>query len=446
MRSLERRFAFSLAITLLVIFALLFIGAAQAVRAINEAYVLSRLEHDAEALLASFWVNPRGQAKLREGRLSPIYQQPLSGHYFALNLADGRQLRSRSLWDEDLPSWQLEPGEARVDRLRGPGEQILLLRAAGYEKVGRRFTLVVAEDLAPLRANIQRFQRWTLLALAIALVFIVLTQRWILRRGFRSLDQVRTQLRQVANGQASRINELGPEEVRPLSNEVNQLLERLQQRLARSRQALGDLAHGLKGPLSLVTRELDASDLPSAQRDRLNQRLGRVGELIERELQRARAAGGDVGRHFDPSVELPDLLDALRTLHRERNLSITSESQPEILLPFDREDLLEILGNLLDNACKWAQTRVCVHWQLKDEMLVIQIDDDGPGIPPANRDRLLQRGSRQDEQHPGHGLGLAIVKDRIDELHGRLALAQAPALGGLRAEVSMPLPTNSSRS
>ena len=138
MISLERRFVVGLAVTLLAVFAVLFWGSVTAVRALSEAYVLARLEHDAEALVGAFWVNPRGQARLRDGRITPIYQQPLSGHYFVLTIADGMQIRSRSLWDENLDTPAVAAGEVKAYQGPGPGGQRLLLRTAGYEKDGLR--------------------------------------------------------------------------------------------------------------------------------------------------------------------------------------------------------------------------------------------------------------------------------------------------------------------
>jgi hypothetical protein len=150
LRSLERRLVLGLGGALLLVFLFLFWGSLSAVRSLAEAHVLTRLEHDAEALVSAFGPTPRGQLRLREGRVTPIYQQPLSGHYFVFVAAGGEPLRSRSLWDESVAVAPLAPGEVDVRYLRGPGDQYLLVRTAGYEKAGRRFTLLVAEDLTPM--------------------------------------------------------------------------------------------------------------------------------------------------------------------------------------------------------------------------------------------------------------------------------------------------------
>lgn len=407
-------------------------------RSVSEAYLLTRLEHDAEALVGTLWTNPAGQVRLREGRVTPIYQQPLSGHYFEFVLADDGRLRSRSLWDEALDVAPVPVGAVRVERRPGPAGQVLLVRAAGYAKDGLVFSLAVAEDLAPMEAQIQRFQRLSLAVLAGALVLVLLIQRWVLRRGFRAVDRVRAQLRAVSEGQRERLDFMGPVEIRPLSAEINRLLDQVRQRLQRSRQALGNLAHGLKAPLTLVTSELERLPLAPADRARISGQLERVGQLVERELKRARFAGEGAGQRFDPAQDLPDLVEAVGQLHRARGVRIEIGRLDAGTLPFDREDMLELLGNLLDNACKWARQRVSVTLERGDDLL-LRIRDDGPGIAPGDRERLLRRGVRLDEQEAGHGLGLAIVRELVEGHGGRLTLDHAADLGGLEVRVALPL-------
>jgi len=437
--SLERHFVSGLAVTLLAVFAVLFWGSVTAVRSLSEAYVLARLEHDAEALLAAVWVNPRGEGRLGEGRVSPIYRQPLSGHYFAVNFSDGGQIRSRSLWDETLEIPAVAVGEVRTFTGRGPGEQHLQLRTAGYRKGGRKFSLTVAEDMAPMAADIHRFQLLALGLLAFALLAIVLIQRYVLRRGFRALDEVRDQVRLVSAGQMQQINEPGPLEIRPLTAEVNRLLKQVQQRLQRSRLAVGNLAHALKAPLSLMTRDLDSAQMPGTERERLAGQLNRIRVLIERELKRARFAGEGQGRYFVPREQIPDLLEALRQMYRGRGLDISCGDLPEAVLPFDGEDMLELLGNLLDNACKWARQRVELRIS-RDEAVLITVSDDGPGVAESDWDLLLRRGGRLDEQEAGHGLGLGIVRDLVSDYGGTIEFARSSSLGGLQVSLMLPSP------
>lgn len=441
MNSLERRFVVGLAVTLLAAFGVLFWVSVTAVRTLSEAYLLTRIEHDAEALLGVIGSNPHGQLRMREGRITPIYQQPLSGHYFAVHLADGQQIRSRSLWDEGLDVTPAAVGEVRVTQHAGPAGQWLLQRTAGYEKDGLMFTLAVAEDLTLMQREIARFQVMVLAVLGVALLLIVAVQRLLLRQGFRSLDRVRDELHHIAAGHRQRLEAMGPVEIQPLTGEVNRLLDRMQQRLDRSRRALGNLAHALKTPLSLATRDLDALSLPPAGRDRIAGQLRRVHELVERELKRARFAGDGAGQRFVPAAQVPDLLDALRQLYRDRALAIElAAALPDGSLPFDHEDMLELLGNLLDNACKWAAHRIVLELRLDRQGLTLRIADDGPGVDGADTRLLMRRGTRLDEQEPGHGLGLAIVRDLVDGYGGSLELTRSAGLGGLEVLVQLPVP------
>lgn len=438
MKSLERRLIVGLSSILLLVFIALFWASTTVVRTLAEAHILTRLEHDAEALVAALELPPNHPPGLVEGRITPIYQQPLSGHYFVFAFDTQDTLRSRSLWDEQLALDTLEPGRINVGTRRGPSNQTLLVRTAGYEKGGQKVTLLVAEDLTPMERQIEHMQWSGLGLLAIALLCVVLFQRYILRRGFMSLDQVRTEIQQVTSGRQQQIDALGPSEVRPLTTEINRLLSHQQQRLQRSRHALGNLAHGLKAPLSLLTRDIETLPLAQDERQRLVERLMRISVLIDRELKRARIAGEGAGQYFHPSRHIPELIEALEQLHKERNIDIAVGELPDVALPLDYEDMLELLGNLLDNACKWATGRVELTIDVNHDVTCV-VADDGAGIQHESRAALLERGSRLDEETQGHGLGLAIVKNLIDDYGGRIEFARSTNLGGFEVRVHLPL-------
>jgi len=438
-KSLESRLGTGLLLALLAVFVFLFWASVTVVSSLAESYVSTRLEHDAESLLGAVWFTPDGRVRMREGRITPIYRQPLSGHYYVVTLDEGRQIRSRSMWDETVDVPTLEPGTIEITQRAGPDDQWLLMRSAGYRKNGLDFTLTTAEDLAPMAAELRRFQILALLGLAVALIAVLLSQRYVLRRSFRALDAVRDEMREVAEGDRLHLQSLGPSEIRPLTCEVNRLLQQLRQRLVRSRQALGNLAHALKTPLSLVTHDLDALPIPDRDRRRLSEHLRRVVTLIERELKRAQIAGEGSVQRFVAARDVPELLDALRRLHTDRSLVISSGGLPDRVLPFDHEDMLELLGNLLDNACKWAERQVTIDIELGDALSVV-VADDGPGVAAGDRATLLRRGSRLDEQEPGSGLGLAIVRDLVAHYGGNIALGRSAMLGGFEVRVDLPLP------
>jgi signal transduction histidine kinase len=443
--SLQRRLQLGLAASILVLLPLLIWGGGTAVRGLVREYALAGLGHDAEALLGAVRLAPAGRPEVPDAALAPVYRQPFSGHYFLVIDDSGVTQQSRSLWDHRVALDPVTAGERRVLELAGPQQQSLVVLAAGYRKDGRALTVAVAEDLAPIEHAIVRYQ-WTtaLLALA-ALAGLVLVQRFIVGRAFRSLDGVRDDVRRVENGEADGLREDVPDEVRPLVREVNRLLALLDQRLQRSRHAMGNLAHALKTPLTLLLLQVDGEalrDRPESQRE-MRRHAERIRDLMERELRRARLAGtGAAGLHFHPRRDVPALLDALRRMHDRDDLRIEHGDLPAVTVPLDDEDMIELLGNLLDNACKWAKSSVRLDVAV-DRALRVRVEDDGPGLDGEEAEAMLERGTRLDETRAGHGLGLAIVKDIVTLYGGRLALSPSAGLGGLRVEVTLPIGSDS---
>jgi signal transduction histidine kinase len=393
-----------------------------------QQFVASRLSHDADAIIADLALETRQIAR----PLPPVFSQPFSGHYFVVRFRDGKLLRSRSLWDESLAVQALPPGESALGQQRGPRGQRLLVWEAGYEKRGQPFTVAVAEDLNPILQALRRLL-WTGLALSLlAGVLLLLVQRWLLRRGFRRIDTVRADVQRLAAGEISRLGEDVPAEVQPLVRELNQLIDGWQQHIERSRNTLGNLAHALKAPLGLILQESANAE------GTLRKQAQRMQELIDRELRRGRLVGrGTPARRFRPGDDCADLAASLKTLYADKPLELSLDIQTAQTLSLDQEDMLELLGNLLDNAAKWAVRRV--HLTLRDEVgLRVRVEDDGPGVDPELTGTLLTRGSRLDETRPGHGLGLAIVGDIVRDYGGTLTFERSEALGGLMVTVALP--------
>jgi signal transduction histidine kinase len=401
------------------------------VRQAAEQFVAARLAHDAEALIAG--LRPE---VMEIGRpLPPIYAQPFSGHYFSVRFGDRQVLRSRSLWDHAFEIAPLPPGESVLAHQAGPRDQRLLVWRAGYEKQGSRFTVAMAEDIAPLARELERLLAMGVGASLSAAVMLLLLQRWMLRRGFRRVDAVRADIQRLETGEIERLSEDVPAEVQPLVAEVNQLVKAWGSHLARSRNALGNLAHALKSPLNLILLHH-----PDTEDDPVARQALRMRELIQRELRRARLAGDhSPARRFRPREDIDDLVSGIRTLYADKSLDLTVEMRAPERLAFDQEDMLELIGNLLDNAAKWAVRRV--HLTLRaDATLLIRVEDDGPGVEPHTAERLATRGGRLDESTPGHGLGLAIVDDILRMHGGSLALGRSQRLGGFSATAELPIP------
>jgi signal transduction histidine kinase len=399
--------------------------------------VVSRLEHDGEGLLAALQFDAEGKATLSEASLSAIYQQPLSGHYFLLLTENGEVLRSRSLWDVELSGDKLATGEQRVDRITGPAEQPLILWAGGYHKANQNVTIMVAEDISQLQ---QRLLENAILLLGLTVIFLFLIlfiQRHIVRSSFAPLRQLGHEIEKLERGDIDQLTEAVPLEVQPLVVEVNRLLTVMGQRLDRSRNALGNLAHALKGPLNLLTQLADRSETPEALKQELQQHTAELQQQIEHELSRARLAGsGSAGQRFNPAEELHALVKVLERIYHDKKIAFDYQTPQQNLNNIDRHDLLELLGNLLDNAAKWAKGRVRCSIEQTD-IIHIVVEDDGAGVTEEELTALTQRGHRIDESLPGHGLGLAIVKEIVELYNGTLQFDASPELGGLRVQVSL---------
>lgn len=401
---------------------------------LGEGLVGDRLRHDLDTLIAASAVTA-GQLRLQPDRLTLVYRQPYSGHYYRISWQQ-QIIRSRSLWDADFEPPPLADGRIWSGRRAGPGGQRLLVLAQAVQSPGGSRIVAVAEDVAPLQAALLQLAAGIGAFALLTLVLLLGLQQWLVRRSLRPLLRLSGQLNQVERGERTDLPTAGvPSEVLPLVERFNGLLALLAARLQRSRKGLGNLAHALKTPLAVLTQTADELAGPAGAR--MNEQLALMRATIERELRRARLAGGGADlRPFDLRQALEALIDALRRIYRDKPLEFELECDGDPRFAGDREDFLELMGVLLDNACKWAgrRVRLSVHG---GERLAVRIDDDGPGIAAAQRERLLGRGQRLDEEPPGAGLGLAIARDMVEQYRGALTLG-ASALGGLCIDLRLP--------
>ncbi len=430
--SLERWLSWRMGGLMLVVLLVLLAIAAWIGRETAVQFALSRLHHDAEAIISGMDMQARKVVR----SLPPIYTQPLSGHYYVVHFDDGTRLLSRSLWD-----WELVLAEQRSDApgywlTDGPGRQHLLVWQSHYRKGGEGFSIAIAEDVAPLLGAIYRFVWIGVIAAVAAVLVMLLVQRLAIRSAFARLDLLRDEVRAVREGQQEALGNDVPAEVRPLVAEFNQLLDAWKQHQVRARNAVGNLAHALKGPLNIVYRLGQRQQLPE-----LVAQAEQMQRLVDTELKRARIMGrAAVGRHFSPRADVADLVETIRALYHDKALDIDWRVVSAERLPLDQNDMLELIGNLLDNAAKWADRRIRLVLTAKpDEDFELILDDDGPGIEAGLREQLLVRGSRLDENRPGHGLGLSIAHDIARSYGGELVLADADELGGVRVRVRLPL-------
>jgi signal transduction histidine kinase len=401
------------------------------------------LQSETDSLLAAITQGGTG-LYLDRRRIDADYDQPYSGRYFVIDA--GERWRSRSLWDARLP---LDADGLHNTLVSGPNDQQLLVWSGRYQVHGQAVDISVAIDYQPLIRSFDRarWMLWLLGGLTIALALLV--QRWLLHRALLPLHRVRSELAGWPLGERLELSEQVPEELEPLVNEINHLGRQVDQIIKRLRSGQADLGHALKTPLAIAVsllQSVGANPDPETL-NAIAAQLQSIRNLMDRALQRGRLAPeSHASQRFDAGQDLPWLLDSLRCMHGEElTLDMRLESGAQRGWPFEREDMLELLGNLLDNACKWARHRVVLDAALNPQGLSLSVADDGPGVAEADRLAILSRGHRLDENIDGDGLGLAIVRDLVDAYQGRLTLAES-IMGGLRVELFLPVAPRAPRS
>lgn len=435
MRSIQRRLSLGLISVMVVVGVVLAQTSLWLFEAGLQRYLEAGLRNDSENLLVALVRGPEG-VQLDEQRLSPAYQRPFSGHYFRIDFADVHW-RSRSLWDQELPRLT-EPG-LKGNLQLGPERQQLLVLRSDYKRFGQSISISVAQDYTPVRESFRLMRQIGLIIGLAALLLVLILQRVTVRRALRPLETARNQIAQLQQGRRSQLDTQVPLELEPLVAQINHLLAHTEDSLKRSRNALGNLGHALKTPLAVLLSAASSEALKDHPElgKLLREQLDQVQQRLNRELNRARLAGETLpGALFDCEKELPGLLATLRMIHGE-HLDLSYHVDPGLQLPWDREDLLELLGNLLDNACKWADADVRLTVSETPRSFLLAVEDDGPGIPQAQREQVLSRGARLDEQIHGHGLGLGIVRDIVEVWGGTLQL-QDSELGGLKVLIELP--------
>ena len=386
----------------------------------------------------------------------PRWTQPLSGLYWQLSRVDGTVVqRSRSLWDQTLllPADMPANGEIHRHHPEGPGKQPLLVLEQSVLRTDTadaapRWTVAVAAETEPLEEDVRYFSGVVVGTLALLLALLSLAAAAQVWFGLAPLRAVRHSLDRLNTGTTHRLEGEWPSEVQPLAHGFNQALDRLDQNLQTARTQAGNLAHALKTPLAVLKHAAEQpANHPQQLATLVQEQVSLAQQQVDRHLRRARAAalaGHKVNTPLAPVVD--GLLRVMSKIHAQRNLEfkyLLPESEQSIHVAVDAQDLHDMLGNLIDNACRWAAHQVVVRIEVDAPLRVAQVhvEDDGPGIAPEHLQRLLQRGERLDEHTQGSGLGLAIV-DELAHLHGaalELHNTTQPTHHGLQARLTLPL-------
>lgn len=428
-----------------------------------------QLRFDLDGLVAAAEVDGPGHVTLENRFADPRFERVFSGWYWEIEPEDqppsatrlattqaatslpavAQPETSRSLWDQTIAPQGLVNGDNNSQwgyaegpdgqRLRVLVRHIALPRTAeGIEQAGR-FRFVVASSVNETETDVLRFNRtllWSFAFFSLGLLAAIAIQ---VRVGLMPLRAVSEALARIREGRAQKLEGEFPAEIAPLATELNGLIAHSSEVVGRARAHVANLAHFLKTPLTVLANEA-ATAPPSPLADTVSRQVVSMRRQVDHYLARARAAGAlDVlGSRTDVAASLGDLSRVLTRMHLEKSIAIEVDVTPALAFRGEREDFEEMSGNLLDNACKWARSRVLVKAApLEPGRLVLTVEDDGPGLPPEKRVGGIERGKRLDESVPGTGLGLAIVRDISKLYGGTLTLAEA-SLGGLKVCLELP--------
>jgi len=439
MRSIQSKLGSGLVFSLMIAFSALWLLVSFNAQYLSEEYIVTRLQHDSEILLSNVSFDQQGDLQVDQSSGGLIYQQPFSGYYFIISQGE-TTLYSRSLWDYQLAFKPLSLGETLRSMQQGPNNQWLLMISRGFSKQGHSLTITVAEDLNPINQNISRFKYWFALMAFGFLFILVVVQIFLLRSSLRPLKTVQSELKSLEQGVKKKMSAHVPTELVPLINEVNHLLSILEHRQHRSRHALSDLAHALKKPLTVIQQTINHSDINLCVKNSLQDQTDSIFHQTDRILKKARLSGStQSGILFSFETDFSDLIDTLNAMYMSKTIVFDMAIGEGIISPMEREDMLELLGNLLDNGYKWAEKRVGFSAEIIDRYLKIVIEDDGVGSEAAMALDLSERGVRLDETVQGHGFGLAIATDIVAEYERQYSVSSIKKTWGFKALIKLPI-------
>lgn len=384
----------------------------------------------------------------------PLFELPLSGWYWQVTRVDNdkNEIRaSRSLWDKKLPKLEdqgvaLTPAGTRVGYVDGPeGQDLRMVERPADLGADGKYLVTVAGDATEIFEETRTFDYYlggTFLALSIVLVLTTIFQ---VRFGLAPLKRISDSIADIRSGRAERLEGEFPVEIAPLARETNALIDANREIVERARTHVGNLAHAIKTPLSVIVNEASAhgSD-PFASK--VLEQADVMRDQVAHHLERARIAARltIIGTVTEVAPAIEALRRTMEKIHRDRGIVIDVEANAQSKFRGERQDLEEMVGNLVDNACKWARARIFIEVVVEPaiststgSMLRILVDDDGKGLSEIERSQVARRGQRLDETKPGSGLGLSIVVDLAALYGGSLTLGTAP-IGGLRAELVLP--------
>jgi two-component system sensor histidine kinase PhoQ len=450
--SVARRLLISVGVPLVLFFGLTIAALDTIFRDLTANAMRDLLDEQIVALITATDLSRDGSEQLEVNLLDPEshLDLPSSGQYAAIRDDDGNPLwSSPSLEGTGLAlGGRLAVGRTEFRYLTASDGSVVaeLSRGLVWEyALGHTKKLVfsAATSTAPQERQLWRYRRQMLGWFSLLTLLLLATLAWRMRRALAPMRLLESEIGAVETGQLDRLSESYPRELAGVASNLNALLVAERNRIARYRDTLGNLAHTLKTPLAVIRSTLAST--PPEPRTGIEREVDRMAQIIEHQLKRAAAGGGVTLGQGAVAVQavVADLRAALLKVHARKDLVIDLDVAPGAGFVGDHGDLTELLGNLMDNACKWCRVRVQVSAAIDvsrpfARRLSVVVEDDGPGIAAADRERVLERGVRMDEEVPGHGLGLAMVRETVGLYGGRFFIDASAALGGARVEMQLP--------
>jgi signal transduction histidine kinase len=419
---------------MLPMLAILILVVHQSIHLLLDEIIVDRLKQDSESLISSV-VETEDGWQVDQRFLPHVYQRVKSGHYYLLQWNE-RQLRSRSLWDKKVDVSAFKQGDTEDYLYHDIEDEQWVIHQQKFIKKGQSFTLWVAEDVSAIDDKQTAYEYVLWLGLGVFFVVFTFWQRRSLQVGFARLEPVQDAIKKNRISGALSFPEEIPVEIKSLVDSITLLVERSSDQIARSRMSVGNLAHELKRPLQDLSIII-ASTEDDANRKKLQWVCDQLKNRIDAELRRARISGSPMpGSLFSFEEELPHIQQLLDRIHR-RSIQFDAVIA-EQTIPFDRDDMIELLGNLLDNAWKYAVSRVCLKSEQQEHQWLFTVEDDGPGIDQEQIDRANQRGIRVDEEsdRQGDGLGLSICRSIVESYGGTINFERSE-LGGLMVKIKL---------
>lgn len=428
MMSLNQRILFSATLVLIIFIVGIAVALDRAFYDSARLGVQDRMLARILLLMGDAEVDKKGTLYMPSNLLDSEFSRPDAATYaFIIDQTEKVTWQSTSALNKTIPAQTpLEKGIKEFEQADINGEPHFIYSfgvAWATESGTYPLTFTVITDTHLFDAQIERYREDLWGWLSVMALLLLITQMLVLRWGLRPMRQVSSELAAIESGQQENMKGDYPRELQQLTDSINSLINHERKQQKRYRNGLADLAHSLKTPLAILRGAVNTEENKQESTDTINEQVDRMDNIVQYQLRRAATAGSSPGMRMvslRPIVE--KIVNTVKKAHRGKQVAVAVEIDPAISLRIDEGDLMELLGNLVDNAFKWCHHTICLSANQEQDSVILQIEDDGSGIKHHEIAEILERGVRADQSTPGHGIGLAIVRDIVQVYGGTLAI------------------------